>query len=493
MWIIVLAMLGIAPAKGLQEPMLVYPRLLEERSSDGRMVVHVHDDLTLSLRKASVAAPELKVLMVEDGRPVTRFYNGKHIERDLYEDEDKIATVAVRQSRSGVRMEGLVGPSHRIEPLSVSEKSEDGVVAHRIYEIEQKKMLDKTMRHRDKAQDIALNERRLQALEVVPEAVTVEVFIVVDVAHYKTFTNTSVVLQYLCVVVNAANLRYRAASQPRVKLMLTGVEKSEVEQQNKYAFMPEDGYLFDDLTILQFKQYAYGKRVQYGYPDAVYLMTGLNVITFHNGKVTDAGLGIGFVSSVCTKSFVALGEDSPGLFSGVHTFTHEMAHILGAYHDGEGPKEVSDKHPGAKDCPWEDGHIMSYVDKGPSHHQFSTCSLKQIQYVLRKAGKSCWKVLSEGHSLDGVYPGMTVSFGTLCGTLPTDKNNSIFEYASVLTATCKVKCFFEKYVTSDVFPEMGRFKISLDYQTPALDYMPCGNHHRCIQGVCQDMRYYTKP
>ncbi|KAK8783114.1 hypothetical protein V5799_015545 [Amblyomma americanum] len=477
MRLIVLVVLVTVPTKGLGQPMLVYPRLLEERSSDGRMLVHVHDDLTLSLRKASVAAPELKVLMAEDGRPVTRFYNGEHIERDLYEDEEKIATVTVRQSRSGVRMEGLVGPRHRIEPLSVSEKSEEGAVAHRIYEIEQKEMLDKTMRYRGKAKDIALNEGDLQARQLVPEEVTIEVFIVVDVAHYTKFRNTSLVLQYLCVVVNAANIRYRATSNPRVKLMLTGVEKSEPDEEKQYAVTPVDGYLFDDFTIAKFKLYAYKKRVEYGYPDAVYLMTGLDVMTIHNGKVTDGGLGIGFVSSVCTHYSVALGEDSPGLFTGVHTFTHEMAHVLGAYHDGEGPKDKSDKHPGARDCPWDDGNIMSYVNKGPSHHQFSECSLKQIRYVVSNAGKSCWKVLSKGHFMNGVYPGMTVSFETLCRALPTDKQNSTFEYASVQTATCKVRCFFHKYYTSEKFPELGRVKVPLDYTAPALDYMACGDHH----------------
>ncbi|KAL1430920.1 hypothetical protein MTO96_014765 [Rhipicephalus appendiculatus] len=129
----------------------------------------------------------------------------------------------------------------------------------------------------------------------------------------------------------------------------------------------------------------------YGEPDVVYLMSGRNVFTFYQGKVTDAGLGIGYVCGVCTEYYVALGEDNPGLFNGMHTFTHELAHLLGAKHDGDGPNVAMPGHPGAKNCSWNLGHIMSYINNGPSHHRFSWCTLQQIRYVLSRAGERCWK------------------------------------------------------------------------------------------------------
>ncbi|KAH7939153.1 hypothetical protein HPB52_007584 [Rhipicephalus sanguineus] len=82
---------------------------------------------------------------------------------------------------------------------------------------------------------------------------------------------------------------------------------------------------------------------------------------------------------------VALGEDKAGFYTGVHTTTHELAHVLGAEHDGEEPTYVG--HPGAKGCPWDVGNIMSYVNKGPNHNQFSVCSLQQMQYVIMSAYK----------------------------------------------------------------------------------------------------------
>ncbi|XP_075531340.1 venom metalloproteinase BumaMPs1-like isoform X3 [Dermacentor variabilis] len=418
---------AIPCVEGKQSARLVYPRLLEERSSDGRMVVQVHDDLTLNLRKSSVAAGEIRVLTEEDGRRVTRFYNGEDIEKNLYEDEAKIASVMLTTTESGVRMEGLVGPRHRIQPRQISERFEDGVVPHEIHEIEQKEMLDKTLPYRRKAPDVP-SERASSYGSSVPDTVTVEVFIVSDKKHHSYFRNTEHELWYLCVMINAANIRYKATSNPMVKLLLTGLERSQTEN---YIVSPEVGYLFDDLTIAKFKFHAMGNKKEYGDPDCVYLMTGLNVFTIYNGKLTDAGLGIGFVSGVCTSHFVALGEDSPGLYSGTHTFTHEIAHL--------------------------------------------------------RAGPTCWKVSSAGSTVKRVFPGMAVTFKKFCSALPTDKENSTYEYVTVNQSSCVVSCHFSKmytYVWYNGVPE--HYKISFAIKQDALDYMQCGPQHVCIQGVCME-------
>ncbi|KAH7933971.1 hypothetical protein HPB49_019806 [Dermacentor silvarum] len=205
---------------GIQQPRLVYPRLLEERSADGRMVMHLHDQLTLNLRKASVAARNFRVLEHEDGREVTHFFNGKDIEKDLHEDEKQFATVHVTRRDSGVEVEGVVGPYHRIEPMPEMERSDDGLIPHMIHEIEKKEMVD---------------------IEMAPG--------------------------------------------------------------------------------------GKGKRSEYGHPDIAYLMTGNDVYSEQNGKKSMNVLGIGFVGGLCTDFYVALGEDNAGLYTGMHTLTHEAGHV----------------------------------------------------------------------------------------------------------------------------------------------------------------------
>ncbi|KAL3170830.1 hypothetical protein MRX96_043904 [Rhipicephalus microplus] len=116
-------LLGTVFANGLKEPHVVYPRLLEERSSDGAMLIRLHDQLTLSLKKASVAAPEVRVLTEENGKTVAHVYNGEDLEKDLYEDEENIATVFVTKDGQGVYMNGLVGPKAQNRANSICGKN----------------------------------------------------------------------------------------------------------------------------------------------------------------------------------------------------------------------------------------------------------------------------------------------------------------------------------------------------------------------------------
>uniref|UniRef100_A0A023FUU9 Putative tick metalloprotease 1 n=1 Tax=Amblyomma cajennense TaxID=34607 RepID=A0A023FUU9_AMBCJ len=478
---IVLLVLLIAHVKGSPKPKLVYPRLLEERSSDGRMVMHVHDDLTLNLRKASVAAPALRVITEENGRPVTLFYKGEDIDRDLYEDEEKIASVAVTQNENGLHIKGLVGPQHRIEPMPVVGRSEDGVVPHAIYEIEQEEMLDKALSHSEEHGKAVISERwnggYQRQPQRVPENFTVELFVILDTPHHSHFSKNEELLAYLCVMINSVNLRYGPARFPRVKFMITGMDKSTNES---YAVLAQQSskYIFDEGTLSNLKGYAHDREDKYGHPDVVYLMTGRDVYTVINGKASVNGLGIGYVSSVCTYFKVALGEDRPGRYTGTHTLTHELAHVLGAHHDGDASK--TNGHPGAKDCPWDDGHIMSYVNKGPSHHQFSRCSLEQIQYVVRLAGQVCWTIKSKGHVVPGQYPGSVVPTKEFCEDAINDKQAFIHN-VTVSELSCKVRCLYYKRS----YGGYGSIQRRFFYQeVDALDYMSCGHTKVCIQGVC---------
>uniref|UniRef100_G3MLM1 Peptidase M12B domain-containing protein n=1 Tax=Amblyomma maculatum TaxID=34609 RepID=G3MLM1_AMBMU len=469
----------ILQVDALQKTRLVYPRLLEERSADGRVVVHVHNNLTLNLREASVAAPRVHVLTEENGKPVTQFYKGEDIDRYIYEDEEKIATVMIEKLQGGLLMRGLIGPRHRIQPMPVTEKSEGTLVPHSIYEIEQEDMLDKTLNDVHTAPEGILSERMHQYRGYLPDIVNVEVFVVSDGRHHRHFQTTGRLLWYLCVLINSANLRYRAASYPKIRLMLTGVEMPKAEP---YAVISQQEYLFDEGTIGKFKTYAFRKKNEFGNPDLVYLMTGLDVYTVLNGKASDAGLGIGYVSGVCTDHYVALGEDKPGLFTGVHTFTHEVAHLLGAKHDGDAADKNEVGHPGASGCPWKDGHIMSYINKGPEHHQFSRCSLEQMRFVLRLRGEPCWRYSTSGYAVEDKFPGMMVSFQNFCDNI-FNKKEYTFEASHVDPNSCKVRCRYYKYQRYNPY-QSGTYKIRYEYKEDALDFMPCAEQKVCIQGKC---------
>ncbi|XP_077529816.1 venom metalloproteinase BumaMPs1-like [Haemaphysalis longicornis] len=474
-----------AAAEGFQkpEPRLVYPRLLEERSPEGRMVMRVHDDLTLNLRKASVAAPKLRVLTEEDGVTVTRFYDGADIEKYLYEDEEKIATVHVTSSEHGLEMRGVVGPRHRIAPMLTSERSEGGVVPHIIHEIEEEEMFDKSVNLESKDHKRMITERQNLGSYAGPPVVSVEVFIVTDERHHRYFVRTELALSYLCVLVNSANLRFSATTLPRLRLVLTGMEKIE---GRKFDPVSNEEYLFDEGAIKGFKLYAVGKRQAFGRPDVVYLLSGRDVITIVEGKYSTRGLGIGYVGGVCTDAYVALGEDKPGLYTGMQTFTHELAHTLGATHDGSDPASNIPGHPSAKSCDWDVGNIMSYKNVGRSHHYFSQCSLLQIQFVLRLRGQTCWAFAGTEHTLEGVYPGMKVSFQAFCTNVFPDQKNVTVDFVN--KTNCKVRCKYEKYHSYDYYGRTRLYTRVFYMDTDALDYMQCDENMVCIRGDCVDYK-----
>uniref|UniRef100_A0A224YP62 Reprolysin n=1 Tax=Rhipicephalus zambeziensis TaxID=60191 RepID=A0A224YP62_9ACAR len=467
----------------MQQPRLVYPRLIEERSADGRMVMHLHDKLTLNLRKASVTARNFRVLEHEDGREVTHFFNGEDLEQDLHEDEKQLASVHVRRRDGGVEVKGVVGPRHRIEPMATMERSDEGLIPHMIHEIESKEMHDIEMMPRGKSAS-TVSERNYGNPQNVPPTVTIELFVVSDLPHHQHFTTTIALIEYICVTVNSMNLRYADTSSPTVKFLLTGVEKDKYSPYRNGT----DKYLESSSSLERFRSYAYGKRYEFGRPDMTYLFTGYDVFSAANdGTKSTSVLGIGYVGGLCTQSFVALGEDTAGLYTGMHTLTHEAGHVLGAAHDESKPTPWIKGDPGSLSCRWKEGHIMSYVDGGVKHHHFSSCSLKQIRNLIILRGWNCWRLSNTGHTNEGIYPGMEVGPNAYCRHAFPDKENVTADMNSPSMEKCMVKCQYPEYrqvCYSHCFTYVTTYSLELH----ALDYMPCGGNQVCIQGVCGQRR-----
>ncbi|XP_077492310.1 A disintegrin and metalloproteinase with thrombospondin motifs like [Amblyomma americanum] len=295
-------------------------------------------------------------------------------------------------------MKGLVGPSYRIEPLLSMKRSDSGLVPHMIYEIEQKPVIDRAIGFDDNENcpdswETKPPKRRRGRKPRKPEPgeFVAEVFFLLDHPHFRHFKNKEDALMYICIMMNSANLRFTDVANPRVRLMVTGVEEPSGEE---YVRGTEE-LLADSDTLPELKKYAGRKKDEFGNPDIVYLLSGRDVISKKGDEWDKNARGVGYVSGVCTDHYVALGEDLPGLYTGMITMTHELGHVLGAVHDGDGPYRYIRGHPGAKSCPWDDGFVMSYVNKGANHQIFSRCSLRQMAYVLRQhASESSRRLVS---------------------------------------------------------------------------------------------------
>uniref|UniRef100_A0A131YYW8 Reprolysin n=1 Tax=Rhipicephalus appendiculatus TaxID=34631 RepID=A0A131YYW8_RHIAP len=462
-----------ATAEGLEEPRLVYPRLLEERSSEGKLVLRIHDDLILNLERASVAAPQLRVLTEEDGASVTQMYDGHEINRNLYQDRHQLATVELKMRERNAEVTGIVGPHHRIEPVPTMERSESGLIAHMVYEIKHAEVYDKALSFVEK--DSRFTARNADAIGSVPEQVNIEVFVVADTVHYSRFKGPREALVYVCIMLNAANLRLTDMTKPMVSLLLTGMEKLLSED----FLIGTSEYLHDSSTIKNFREYGRKMKSAFKDPDILFLLSGRDVVTDgKDGTWDKRGAGIGYVGGVCTSFFVALGEDAPGLFTGVRTVTHEIAHLLGSMHDEDGPSSTVPRHPGAKACPWNDGYIMSYVDNGPNRHRFSKCSIEQMRFVLTVRGKTCWDVVSPSQNLTRKYPGHRNITRRICMKVFPNKENVRAEVINRNGNECKLKCYYSVVV--------GRFLKTYSTWKDAPDYVSCGKKMVCVRGYCVD-------
>ncbi|XP_049511262.1 uncharacterized protein LOC119464769 [Dermacentor silvarum] len=134
---------------------------------------------------------------------------------------------------------------------------------------------------------------------------------------------------------------------------------------------------------------------------------------------------IAYEGAICTDDSVAMAEDVPGSYSGVLEAAHELGHSMGASHDGSEPNINLGNHPGSLDCPSESGHIMTYVDGGALRYKFSECNKKEIRYVLRLRGKSCWDIKAkQSYTVKGVYPGALLTPQQFCRM--RYKNNNMY-------------------------------------------------------------------
>ncbi|KAK8783111.1 hypothetical protein V5799_015542 [Amblyomma americanum] len=342
---------SLARHQASQVPLLVYPKLIEERSDGETKVISLHSALTLNLRKSSVLAPTLLVRTFAGGTPVENYVNSSIIERHLYEDKEQLAAVNfIQHGADGVSLEGVVGPNHRIEPAKQLSRSNEGGIPHVIHPIRERKLKDKDYLRKStrKATDVEGRTADTEEHGQLPDEVKVELFVVADTAHHTYFPSTKEFLAYLCTLLLSVSLRFSGMSDPRVKILLIGVE---LPKEERYI-VGTDTTMYDDLTLPKFRKHAHRRRKSYKDADAVFLLTGRDVYTKEGKKMDNTAAGIAYLAGLCTENFVGLGEDIPGSYDGVFVLTHELGHILGAAHDGSDPEpELVQGDPGSKGCP----------------------------------------------------------------------------------------------------------------------------------------------
>uniref|UniRef100_A0A023FQH1 Putative tick metalloprotease 45 n=1 Tax=Amblyomma cajennense TaxID=34607 RepID=A0A023FQH1_AMBCJ len=120
-----------------QKELLVYPSIVEERTTDTNLVLRVSDDITLNLEKSSVLAERL--LFATDAA------SGYHLEtidttsirENIYHDVNRQSSVHVHHKDGALHIEGIINNKLRIKPLAQAERSSQGQILHSLYEVEE--------------------------------------------------------------------------------------------------------------------------------------------------------------------------------------------------------------------------------------------------------------------------------------------------------------------------------------------------------------------
>uniref|UniRef100_A0A6G5A7V6 Putative secreted metalloprotease n=1 Tax=Rhipicephalus microplus TaxID=6941 RepID=A0A6G5A7V6_RHIMP len=442
----------------------VYPRILDERNAAGNLILQLTDKITLDLEKSNVMTDNLIFVTSTKDVQKVETIDTSHIHDSIYHDKHYQSSVVVRQEEGNVEVEGIINDNLRIRPLPEAERSAQGQMLHRIFEVDRKSEKFIKVGHKedvmkrynrtDARKDSSNNEGSdaLQERASSREQFIVELHIISDKKHQYSYKSNEELITYMAVMTNAANLRYLDMAHPRIKFILVGVTRVK-----DHEFASNRHGTIDASAMLNgLQRYANQGKVP-GHHDAVYLATALDMQMKQDNTVA----GLANFAAACRKSAVGEGEDMPHTYNGVNTMAHELAHTLGSPHD-ETPE-----------CPWAKGYLMSYVDGGLNKFKLSPCSEKSIRRYVQYLSEDCIRVQSSKNynREHRKYPGQSVRAQYLCRKLLRVTQGR--KVTAKESANCKMQCCNRASLGG---PPCRTY--------PMLDGMQCAHGKTCKRGIC---------
>ncbi|CAN7941581.1 unnamed protein product [Ixodes pacificus] len=388
------------------EEAYVYPRILEERSSDGLKLVSVDGKTTLRLEKASVLAETLLVTSYDENGQMTHTpIQAEEIEKHHYRDRERYASLMVRNTANGLEMTGMVDAVTRIEPVLTAPRSLDGSLPHRLHTMAEEDM--------ERLKKIAAPIKSPLASLLTPRFLWVdrswreaeqEVSIISDSEHHKGMTRTQI-CAYIVVFMTAVNMRFGQTSYPTLQFRVVQIVTTTEKEEKSFLEMQGE-YVEAERTIK--KMYNFTRQYEDHYPDLFMVLTGRDLATLKNGYLSEGIAGMALLGGACTTyANYAIAEDRGQMYFGVHFATHEFGHLYGCVHDGEGPAKHIAGHNGSQDpdCNPSRGFIMSYLEGGVRKFYFSRCCLRDMRNFLGNQPRSCFKN-TFSHDIMKMFPNL---------------------------------------------------------------------------------------
>ncbi|KAM7299986.1 A disintegrin and metalloproteinase with thrombospondin motifs 16-like [Ixodes scapularis] len=383
-WKVAICLLGAATGARIGEA-YVYPRILEERSSDGLKLVSVDGKKILRLEKASVLAETLLVTSYDENGQMTHTpIQAEEIEKHHYRDREQHASLIVRDTGNGLEMTGMLDAVTRIEPVHTAPRSLDGSMPHRLHTLpdEELERLKKIATAIKSPMESLLNPRSLR-VDVHQRKVKQEVSILSDSEHHKEMKREQLCV-YIVIFMTAVSMRFDQTSNPTLEFRVVQIVMATKEQDLLFLHMLNE-YVEAYATLK--KMYKFTRQYGNSYPDLFLALSGRDLVTVDNGGHLSKGIaGMAEVGGACsTYANFAIVEDRGQAYIGIHFAAHELGHSYGCVHDGDGPAKHIHGHKGSQDpdCAFKHGYIMSYFDGGINRFYFSKCCLSQMRVFLR--------------------------------------------------------------------------------------------------------------
>ncbi|XP_051172451.1 venom metalloproteinase antarease TserMP_A-like [Leptopilina boulardi] len=311
-----------------------------------------------------------------------------------------------------------------------------------------------------------------------PEIIYPEIMIFVDDALFSRFNkDVEKTVKYILAFWNGVDLRYRAFKTPEIFLNIARIILVEGPLPFEKNTSPSNdrNKIFDTRILNSFGQYLYNEdRIGFKRDyDVAILMTGKDLINENYGNFTT---GISYVNGACNKSAedykiraVGVIEDNGG-FKGIRAGAHELAHLLGAPHDGD--EGTSLGGPGAITCLPDYGFLMSYERDNRNQFYFSSCTKQSITYYTSLARAECLRdnpARKMGtYKLNRILPGKLMTLNEQCRKsgfyAPRYNDSSVCQ-----DLWCLERPFGKKSYQSTQAAAEGSY---------------CGNNMYCLDGSC---------
>lgn len=310
-----------------------------------------------------------------------------------------------------------------------------------------------------------------------------EVFVVWDYDASAQFDfNRNRILDYIGVFFHGVNNRYATAQDPIISFRISGV--TAVNRRSAQPYMENNavsggGYDIDKV-LNDFAYWLYQNDRSAPRYDVSALISNTDMkMKDSNGQWSSGVAGLAYMSAACLNDTwrgrylgSSVTEDLEGYFDGVFSVAHELAHNLGSPHDGD---------PGAEDCPWSQGYLMSYEGWGTKNKfYFSPCSLNLMKNYIDSNEGRCTKTDQSTSEIpiSNDNTGDRFDMTAMCRK-KTGQSNAVPDPDTDPNQLCKnLKC---RYPTPG--KPAGWYSI-MTLNQPPRDNASCGNGGKCKDGDC---------